>query len=682
MGTTRTLGAPAPAYAGGQVAQGGTLGLLGNQSVMNVPFSTVNFTSQLIENQQARTAADTLINDASVRATTAQNGFDDTLQIRGFPVGAGDVGLNGLYGLISSNRVPAPIIERIELLKGPGALINGIAPGGSVGGAINILTKRAGEIPFTRVTPFFMSAGSYGVQLENSGRYGANKEWGVRFTGVGRNGEASIDGGNWRTGLGALGVDYRGERFRWTLDAISQNDDTKNFRPQMGIQTTVPFIPAVPDARSNWYPGTVLKQRDNTIATAAEYDISEALTAYAGIGYRDGENYQTFPDSRVTGYPGGMDQFGNFRLINAYYDSYSKTTSGNAGVRSRFQIGDVGHAVNVAFTGYYQENGNAYVANTPAQSVPSNIYNPSPLPVVTGTRLPPQKANEIMFRSMAIADTMSFLNDSVLFTVGARHQRVEQDSGFSPTTGLPANSYGAEAVTPLAGLVVKPLQNVSLYANYAEGLSQGIIVPNTFANRGEILAPYKSKQQEAGVKVDWGTITTTAAVFQIARPLLITTPANFRVYDGEQRNRGLELNAYGLLMPGLRGMVSAMFLRPEITKSSNPLEIGKDAAGIPTRTFSASLDWDTPWVSGLSLNGRVIYTSGAYLTNLNNPWQKFSDWTRFDVGARYVTAFNGRPVTIRANIENLFDNNYWLTTGSFVTVGSPRTYILSAAFDF
>ena len=103
---------------------------------------------------------------------------------------------------------------------------------------------------------------------------------------------------------------------------------------------------------------------------------------------------------------------------------------------------------------------------------------------------------------------------------------------------------------------------------------------------------------------------------------------------------------------------------------------------MPDKTFSASLDWDTPWVSGLSLNGRVIYTSGSYLTNANNPWQKFSDWTRFDIGARYATAFNGRPVTIRANIENLFDKNYWLTTGTFVTVGSPRTYIVSAAFDF
>jgi len=680
MGTSRTIGTPAPAYAGGQVAQGGTLGLLGNRSVMNTPFSTTNYTSQLMQDQQARTAADTLINNASVRASTGPNGFDDTLQIRGFPVPASDIGLNGLYGLVSSNRVPSYFVERVELLLGPGALINGIAPGGSVGGAVNIVTKRAGEVPFTRVTPFFMSAGNYGLYLENSGRYGANKEWGVRFNGVGRNGEATINDGNLRTGLGALGVDYRGERFRWTLDAISQNDDTRNFRPQMGIQTTVPFIPAVPDARGNWYPGTTLKQRDNTIATAAEYDISEALTAYAAIGHREGENYQTFPDSRVTGFTGGMDQFGNFRLINAYYDSYSKTTSGNAGIRSHFQVGPVDHRINFAYTGYFQENGNAYVANTPAQSVPSNIYNPSPLPVVTGARLPPRKANEISLSSFAIADTMSFLNESVLFTVGARHQRVEQDA-FSTTTGLQTSSYGAEAVSPLAGLVVKPLQNVSLYANYAEGLSQGIIVPANFENRGQILAPFKSKQQEAGIKVDWGTITTTAAVFQIARPLLITTPTNFRVYDGEQQNRGVELNAYGLLMPGLRGMVSATFLRPEITKTSTLAEIGKDAAGVPDKTFSASLDWDTPWMSGLSLNGRVIYTSGAYLTNLNNPWQKFSDWTRFDIGARYATVFNGRPVTIRANIENLFDNRYWITTGTFVTVGAPRTYLLSAAFD-
>ena len=77
---------------------------------------------------------------------------------------------------------------------------------------------------------------------------------------------------------------------------------------------------------------------------------------------------------------------------------------------------------------------------------------------------------------------------------------------------------------------------------------------------GQTLAPFKSKQLEGGVKVDWGTITTTAAYFEIARPSLITLnpglPTATQAYDGEQNNHGIELNAYGLVMPGVRGMVS------------------------------------------------------------------------------------------------------------------------------
>lgn len=681
VGSTRTIGAPAPAYAGGQVATGGTLGLLGSTSVMNTPFSTINYTAQVIEDQQARTAADTLINDASVRLTTGGNGFDDSFSIRGFAVPSGDVGLNGLYGLISSNRVPAQIIERLELLKGPGALVNGIAPGGSVGGGINIVTKRALEVPFARLTPIFMSAGNYGAYLDASRRFGDNKEWGVRFNGIGRNGEASIDDGNLRSGLGALSLDYRGERLRWTLDVISQNDDTTNFRPQISILPTATAVPPPPDARSNFYPGTFLRQRDNTIASGLEYDLTDWLTAYAAVGYRDGTNEQTFPQSTTA-----VDPRGNFTVTNNYYDSYSKTLSGNVGLRSKFDTGFIGHTVNVAYSGFLQENGNSFTQS--GIRVPSNIYNPAPLPVISAARLTPLHANDSTLTSVAVSDTMALLNDFVFVTLGVRHQMVKQET--YATTGAAigslASTYDAESTSPLAGVVVKPWHNVSLYANYAEGLTRGQTVGAGYDNTGDILAPYKSKQQEVGVKVDWGSITTTAALFQITRPNAVrsvpTSPTGLGslVYDGGQRNRGVELNAYGLLLPGLRGLVSATFIRPELLNPANPAERGNDAAGVPDKTFSAGLDWDTPWVAGLSLNGRVIYTSETYLTSAN--LVKFPDWTRLDIGARYATAFNGRPVTIRANIENVTGENYWLTTGTYATVGSPRTYVVSAAFDF
>lgn len=668
-----------PAYAGGQVATGGSLGVLGTQKVLNTPFSTVNFTEKLIEDQQARTAADTLINDSSVRLTTGSNGFDDTFQIRGFQVPAGDTGFNGLYGLISSNRASAQYIQRIQLLKGPAAFANGIPPGGSVGGSINIVTKRATDDPFVTVTPQFLSSGNFGVAIDANRRFGENKEWGIRFNGIARNGEASVDNGNARTGTAALALDYRGERLRWSLDAITQNDDTKNFRPQMTIQPTVSFIPRVPDARGNWYPGTKLKQRDNTIATFAEYDITDWLTAYAGIGYRKGTNDQTFPDSRVSGYTGGMNAFGDFRLINAYYDSYTETVSGNIGLRAKFDTGFVNHSLNVVFTGYEQEAGNAYLANTPAQSVASNIYNPSALPVVTGLRQDPRKASNTRLTSFAIADTMSFFNDKLMITAGVRHQQITQQ-GFSTATGLRTTRYKSDATTPLAGIVIKPWENVSIYANYAEGLTTGQIVGAGYANTGQILAPFKSDQQEIGVKVDWGGITTTAALFQISRPSSVRTATNELAYDGEQRNRGLELSAYGEITPGLRGMASMTFMRPELTKPADPLLRGNDAAGVPRFTASAGLEWDTPWVKGLSVNGRVIYTSGSYLTTANT--LEFPDWARVDLGLRYATTVFERPVTFRFNVENVFDKKYWLTTGNFVTVAAPRTFVGSASFEF
>ena len=67
---------------GGQIAEGGSLGQLGTSSVMDVPFNTVTYTADFLENQQAPTAADTLINDASVHITTARGGFADLAAAR------------------------------------------------------------------------------------------------------------------------------------------------------------------------------------------------------------------------------------------------------------------------------------------------------------------------------------------------------------------------------------------------------------------------------------------------------------------------------------------------------------------------------------------------------------------------------------------------------------------------
>src|SRR5690606_17614605 len=133
----------------------------------------------------------------------------------------------------------------------------------------------------------------------------------------------------------------------------------------------------------------------------------------------------------------------------------------------------------------------------------------------------PKKTSKTRASSIGVADTLSILDERIQFTAGVRYQKVESDS-FSATTGALTSGYDGDALTPALGLVVKPWENVSFYANYIENLQRGTIVGSSFANAGEVFAAYVSKQYEAGAKVDWGTVTTTLAVFQIAQPNTIS----------------------------------------------------------------------------------------------------------------------------------------------------------------
>lgn len=658
--------------AGGQLARGGTLGILGSNNSMDVPFSTTNYTSEYVENQQAQTLADVVTTDASVRTATAAGGFGEDFVVRGFPLSSQDVGLNGLYGLSSSRNFPTALVERVEVLKGPGALMNGIAPSGNIGGVINVVSKRAGDTPLTRVTGSWQSGSSFGVGVDAGRRFGEKNEWGVRVNALHRDGEASVEGGDQRTGLGALALDYRGKKLRWSLDAYQQIDDNEVLRPQIGFATGIAELPSAPAGDRNFYPGNALKSQTSTVASRLEYDISRGLTVYGAAGYRYEAIDQVFPrTSALTG-------SGDFTVSNNYYDSFTRTRSAEAGLRSRFDTGGIFHTVVASVSQIEQEGGNIYLQGN---STASNIYNPSQLPSINADRVNPRKASDTTLSSVAVADTLSFADDRVLLTVGARRQSVQLDN-YNQTTGATTSSYDRSAVSPLAGIVFKPLSNVSLYANYAEGLTRGATAPATAANAGEVFKPYKSKQYEAGVKGEFGALITQATLYQLSRPNAITDPAS-NVYgmDGEQRNRGLELSAFGEVMPGLRMMTSAAFIQARLSRTAGGVNQGNKPYGTPERAFNVGLDWDTPWVKGLSLNGRAAYTSEVFVNNDNR--LRVPGWTRYDIGARYRTAVAGKAVVLRGSVENLFDKKQWLISGnSYATLVAPRTYVLSASVDF
>ena len=122
-------------------------------------------------------------------------------------------------------------------------------------------------------------------------------------------------------------------------------------------------------------------------------------------------------------------------------------------------------------------------------------------------------------------------------------------------------------------------------------------------------------------------------------------------------------------------------MQPLLLSTANGTANGKTAPGVSNVQINLGLDWDTPFVKGLGLSGRVIYTSQAYLDAANT--QVIPEWTRFDLGAKYVFERpDGKPLALRANVINVGNANYWMAGAGFLTQGPPRTFMLSLAADF
>lgn len=664
-------------YAGGQVAKSARVGMLGNANIFDTPFNITSYTDKTMEDQQARTIYDVLMNDSSVRFTTSSGHINENYNIRGFDVNAQDLGLNGMYGIAPIAHVPTEFVERVEVLKGPSALLNGMPPGGSVGGTINLVTKRALDEPLTRITTDYTSGSQEGLHLDIGRRFGGNKEWGVRFNGVYRDGDTGVSGQDKKRTLGTLGVDYRGESWRASLDVFDSQEKTAGGTAMMvNFQSAVTAIPKAPAGDTNAFAGTYGNTSNKGAMFQGELDVNKNLAAYWGLGYLN-YSYEGFINST---HARNVDALGNFSGYTTHIRGYVDTFAAEAGLRGSFKTGDALHKV-VFGTNFLQlESGSTY---TQSSTYLSNIYHPvTPILAVDPGSAP--KTAETTLTGIALADTLSFNKDKYNLTLGIRSQRVESKS-FNKTTGALTARYDKSALTPAVALVVKPWNKpISLYANYIEGLSQGSTVTDTNAsNYGEVFAPFKTQQSEVGVKWDSGNYANTLSFFQVTKPSVIKdNRTNTYSEDGEQQSRGVEWNVFGKVSDTVRVLGGVSFLRGEQIKTAGGIYDGKTVYGTPKWKGNIGFEFDALGVPGLSFTTRAVYTGSQYANAANT--QKIPSWVRYDAGARYKTTLEGHIATFRFNVENLLNKNYWAGTftDGYLTLGSGRTYKVSLSIDF
>lgn len=232
-----------------------------------------------------------------------------------------------------------------------------------------------------------------------------------------------------------------------------------------------------------------------------------------------------------------------------YKDSIA---TGELGLRIQFTSANIQHHLTISANTFEKNSLNAYVTYN---AFSTNIYHaekitlPETVIFAAGVMHNPLIIAISKTSSLALADELSFLNDALLITLGARNQRIEEYN-YEYDKGTETSAYDEQKLTPLVSAVYKFSPQYSLYTYYIEGLLKGDIAPasnttGTVANAGEALKPYQTKQVEMGLKYDGGSIGASVGLFKLQKPLTDDNTNNVFELNDDQTHKGVDVSVYG-----------------------------------------------------------------------------------------------------------------------------------------
>ncbi|MCY0111676.1 TonB-dependent siderophore receptor [Pseudomonas monsensis] len=288
---------------------------------------------------------------------------------------------------------------------------------------------------------------------------------------------------------------------------------------------------------------------------------------------------------------------------------------------------------------------------------------------------------EVESRAVYVQDQLR-LNDQWQLLAGLRYDTFDIES----TNKLRniSEDRDSHSTSPRVGLVWTPLQNHSFYASWSKTFSPvggGLIgiTPGAAGNSND-LSPELTRQKEIGVKSDWldDRLSTTLAIYDLELYNRRTTDPNdptLTIMTGVQRSRGIELTATGNIvghwyMRGGVGMQDA-----KIEKDNNGLE-GKRINNVAKHNASLFLTWkpEMGWYgeTGLTLVGQR-YADNANTTVLPG-------YGRWDALAGY----RFKDWDVRAALNNITDREYYdsATSQYQIQPGAPRSVVMTGTYSF
>ena len=674
--------------------------------IQKVPQSISVVTAEEMALHQPKSVKEALSYTPGVAVGTrgASNTYD-YLIIRGFAADGQSQNnyLNGLkmQGNFYNDAVIDPyMLERAEVMRGPVSVLYGKS---NPGGLLNMVSKRPTTEPLKEVQfkmgtdSLFQTGFDFSDALDDDGVYS------YRLTGLARSANAQQQGAEEQRYAIAPSFTWRpDDKTNFTFLSYFQNEPETGYYgwlPKEGTVSKLPNGSRLPTDFNEGADNNTYSRNEKMVGYSFDHEFNDTFTVRQNLRYAQNKvsqksvyGYGMCSDPLYTKDPANSpcasipQSDWDHTLTRQYVDDNEKLQnfSVDTQLQSTFATGSLDHTLLTGVDYMRMRNDINSWFGWAGSVAPSDIYNLDRSDFDFGSHPGPGAAYRVLNKQeqtgLYAQDQMQW--DKVLVTLGGRYDWAKQDS-LNRVSGV-LDSRDDRQFTWRGGVNYLFDNGVTPYFSYSESFEP----TSQVGESGNIFAPSKGKQYEAGVKYvpSDRPIVLTGAVYQLTKTNNLMADPNGSIWSvegGEIRSRGVEIEAKAALSASVNVVGSYTYTDAEYTtdttyKGNTPAQVPKHMASLwgDYTLYDGAL-------SGLTLGTGVRYTSSSYGDPANS--FKVGSYTLVDALVRYDLARVGMAGSnVALHVNNLFDREYvascFNTYGCFW--GAERQVVATATFRF
>ena len=659
------------------------VGALGAMRLQDTPYSMSVTSQDLLKNMQATSLDDVFRrNPFTQQFSPVSAGYASAVNIRGFS-GAGNLNIanDGLrFSTLADAGNFIEETEQLEVITGLTGFLYGPA---TPGGLANYVLKRPTYENYRSVTLGNAGGENYYLHGDFGGKIDDEGKFAYRLNLLTQDGETAIDMQKRRREMISLAVDWNvSDDLQIQFDASHKKTQTRGVTSYwyFSDQALRPRASQLDNDKlysQKWAFSDNETDKGGVRATWRLNDTFTLRSAFATQHFTE-ENTYTGPTVSSAGV--------YTQPLYAFAPIKHEENSGYLFLDAAFQTGALSHKMTLGYQGnntrvhQYEDhiptNGTQY-GDVGGGAIPLGTRQQFDKPGYSIGNGKQRLASTSQSNNFLIGDIITF-NDQWSSILGVTHTQIKSYANdFVYSSPEKKTRYDERKTSPSVSLIYKPVPWLTTYATYIEGLQAGGTAPYNASNAGEIFAPQVSKQYEVGAKATVGDTLLTLALFNIEKPNGYLGEAMIYSESGKQVNNGLEFSITGKVTPELTVIGGFTLLDPKIKDADVKANDGNAPVDVAKQLAKVYAEYDINAVPGLAITGGAFYTGKQYTDEAND--YQLPSFTTFDAGARYRMKVSQNDLTLRMNVSNLANKDYWLNSHY---LGDPRTVQFSAQLEF